>query len=92
LVYCPSCGKQVSDGVNYCPHCGGNLIPKFSTHTRSHTYRPRSRWWYSLALAFGIFGGVIAYFVIKDDDPKKAKECFDNWTCTSCYWACNFTF
>ena len=24
---------------------------------------------------FNIVGGVIAYFVIKEDDPKKAKNC-----------------
>jgi 4-hydroxybenzoate polyprenyltransferase len=36
----------------------------------------RSGLWYLLPLIFGIIGGVIAWFVIKDDDPKKAKNCF----------------
>ena len=35
----------------------------------------RSAWWYLLPLLFGIIGGVIAYFVIKQDDPIKAKNC-----------------
>lgn len=35
----------------------------------------RSGWWYLLPLLFGIIGGVIAYFVIKQDDPIKAKNC-----------------
>ena len=35
----------------------------------------RSSWWYLLPLLFGIIGGVIAYFVIKQDDPIKAKNC-----------------
>jgi hypothetical protein len=35
----------------------------------------RSGWWYLLPLLFGIIGGVIAYFIIKQDDPIKAKNC-----------------
>jgi heme/copper-type cytochrome/quinol oxidase subunit 2 len=35
----------------------------------------RSRWWYLLPIFFKVIGGVIAYFVLRDDDPKKAKNC-----------------
>ena len=35
----------------------------------------RSGLWYILPILFGIIGGVIAYFVIKQDDPNKAKNC-----------------
>jgi len=35
----------------------------------------RSGFWYLLPIVFGIIGGVIAYFVIKQDDPIKAKNC-----------------
>jgi cytochrome bd-type quinol oxidase subunit 1 len=35
----------------------------------------RSRAWYLLPIFFSIIGGVIAYFVLRDDDPKKAKNC-----------------
>jgi hypothetical protein len=35
----------------------------------------RSSWWYLLPIFMGIIGGVIAYFVIKQDDPIKAKNC-----------------
>jgi 4-hydroxybenzoate polyprenyltransferase len=37
--------------------------------------RRRSSWWFLLPILFSIIGGVIAYFVIKEDDPKKAKNC-----------------
>lgn len=37
--------------------------------------RIRSRWWYLLPILFKIIGGVIAYFILRDDDPKKAKNC-----------------
>jgi uncharacterized BrkB/YihY/UPF0761 family membrane protein len=35
----------------------------------------RSSWWFLLPILFSIVGGIIAYFVIKEDDPKKAKDC-----------------
>ena len=37
--------------------------------------RIRSRWWYLLPIFFKVIGGVIAYFILRDDDPKKAKNC-----------------
>lgn len=36
---------------------------------------PRSRWWYVLPIALSITGGLIAYFVLRSDDPPKAKSC-----------------
>ena len=41
-----------------------------STETKN-----RSGAWYLLPIFFTVIGGVIAYFVIKEDDPKKAKNC-----------------
>lgn len=35
----------------------------------------RSNWWYLLPILFSIFGGLISYFAIRHDDPKKAKNC-----------------
>jgi len=37
--------------------------------------RQRSRIWYLLPIIFSIFGGVIAYFIIRQDDSSKAKNC-----------------
>ena len=37
--------------------------------------KKRSSLWFLLPIIFNIVGGVIAYFVIKEDDPKKAKNC-----------------
>ena len=37
--------------------------------------RTRSNWWYLLPIVFSIIGGLISYFAIKNDDPKKAKYC-----------------
>ena len=35
----------------------------------------RSNWWYLLPILVGLIGGVIAYWVLRHDDPKKAKTC-----------------
>jgi cytochrome bd-type quinol oxidase subunit 1 len=35
----------------------------------------KSRWWFLLPILFEIVGGVIAYFVLKDDDKRLAKNC-----------------
>jgi len=38
--------------------------------------RTRSNWWYLVPIIFdGISGGVVAYFAIRYDDPRKAKNC-----------------
>lgn len=37
--------------------------------------RPRSNWWFLLPILLGLIGGIIAYFVLRNDDPGKAKNC-----------------
>ena len=37
--------------------------------------RPRSNWWFLLPIFLSWIGGVIAYFVLRHDDPRKAKNC-----------------
>jgi len=37
--------------------------------------RARSNWWFLLPIFLGIIGGIIAYFVLRNDDPRKAKNC-----------------
>lgn len=41
----------------------------------SEEAKKRSGAWYLLPILLTVVGGVIAYFVIKEDDPKKAKNC-----------------
>lgn len=37
--------------------------------------RRRSTLWFLLPVVFNVLGGIIAYFAIRDDDPKKARSC-----------------
>ena len=37
--------------------------------------KTRSNFWFLLPIFLGLIGGLIAYFVLRQDDPKKAKNC-----------------
>lgn len=37
--------------------------------------KSRSNGWYLLPILVGLIGGVIAYLVLRHDDPLKAKRC-----------------
>jgi uncharacterized membrane protein YeaQ/YmgE (transglycosylase-associated protein family) len=37
--------------------------------------KSRSNFWFLLPIFLGLIGGIIAYFVLRHDDPKKAKNC-----------------
>lgn len=37
--------------------------------------KPRSNFWFLLPIFLGLIGGIIAYFVLRQDDPKKARNC-----------------
>jgi len=37
--------------------------------------KKRSPLWYELPLLLQIIGGIIAYFIIRKDDPKLARRC-----------------
>ena len=37
--------------------------------------KSRSNTWYLLPVFVGLIGGIIAYFILRRDDPKKAKKC-----------------
>ncbi len=38
-------------------------------------YNKRSNWWYLLPIFFGLIGGIISYFILRHDDPNKARNC-----------------
>ena len=37
--------------------------------------KERSSLWYALPLVFSIIGAVVAYFILRRDDPSKARNC-----------------
>lgn len=43
--------------------------------TSQYNNPQRSKSWYVLPIFLGLIGGLIAYVVIRHDDPRKAKNC-----------------
>ena len=41
----------------------------------SYPEKPRSNAWFLLPIVFGVIGGIIAFFILRHDDPRKAKNC-----------------
>ena len=71
MTFCSSCGSEIQSESNFCPKCGKQI----GGENISHAIKTRSKWWFLLPILFHVIGGVIAYFVIRDDDPKLAKNC-----------------
>lgn len=63
--FCFNCGAEIDVKAEICPKCG--------VRQQSPTEKV-SNWWYLLAFLFSIIGGVIAWAVNKDRDPKKARR------------------
>jgi type II secretory pathway pseudopilin PulG len=61
--FCPGCGGEIDAKAKICPQCGVEqplIIEKVSSS------------WYFLSIFLGIVGGIVAWAVNKDRDPKKA--------------------
>jgi len=41
----------------------------------SYPEKPRSNAWFLLPVFFGVIGGIVAFFILRHDDPRKAKNC-----------------
>ena len=37
--------------------------------------KERSNWWYLVPIFLGLLGGIVAYFALRNDDRRKAKNC-----------------
>jgi len=37
--------------------------------------KERSNWWYLVPIFLGLIGGIVAYFALRNDDRRKAKNC-----------------
>ena len=41
----------------------------------SHPEKTRSNTWFLLPIFFGMIGGIIAFLILRKDDPHKARDC-----------------
>lgn len=69
MVFCTKCGKELSSpDADVCLNCG--KLVKESTQKRKD-----DKIWYLLPILIGIVGGIIAYLILKEDNPQFAKKC-----------------
>ena len=61
--YCTNCGAEIDAKAKICPKCGAEQ-PLISEKVSS--------WWYVPSIFLGFVGGLIAWAVNKDRNPKKA--------------------
>ncbi len=74
MTNCYFCKKELPQGKNYCVHCDHetNTTNPFEKTT---IYKKRSVAWFLLPIFLGIIGGVIAFLIIRKDDPMKGAYC-----------------
>lgn len=78
MVFCSICGNEETAGKNFCSKCGTKLA---NTSVKERIERPprtpkeRSSMWYLAPILFGAIGGMVAYFIIRNDAPKMARNC-----------------
>ena len=41
----------------------------------SYPEKSRNNAWFLLPIFFGMIGGIIAFFILRRDDPRKARNC-----------------
>jgi len=61
--FCSNCGAEIDIKAKICPKCGVE---------QPHIPEKVSNWWYLVAIFLGIVGGIIAWAINKDRNPKKA--------------------
>jgi hypothetical protein len=85
---CVSCGKMVCIACRtelhekvYCPTCANKLFilkseiqPTAASVTPAPAIQSVSGWWWLLPIFFTWLGGLIAWAVNKNKDPKKARS------------------
>jgi uncharacterized Tic20 family protein len=63
--FCVNCGTKINSKAVICPSCGVQ---------QSGLSENVSSLWYLVPLFFGFLGGIVAWAVNKDRDPKKARN------------------
>ena len=63
--FCSNCGAEIDIKAKICPKCGveQSIIPE-----------KVSNWWYLPPIFLGAIGGLVAWVVNKDVNPKKARK------------------
>ena len=74
---CNNCNVPLNPNNSFCTNCGkkhGYLITP-NTAGRNTEFVQRSKGWYLLPIFFGIVGGLISYWALREVDKKTGKNC-----------------
>ena len=63
--FCSNCGAEIDARAKICPKCGVEQVPPVEEVSDA---------WYLVPFFFGIIGGLIAWLVNKDRNPRKARN------------------
>ena len=76
--FCTKCGTEIQYNNNFCTKCGFKIITNAElTNGKNQSVlknQKRSPFWYLLPIFFGILGGLIVFFILKNTDQQKAKR------------------
>ena len=67
----------MADNATFCPSCGAPARGAATTGAAATPWQPVqhvSATWYLVPLFFGFIGGIIAWAVNRDKDPKRARN------------------
>jgi len=77
--FCGKCGNSIPSLDEFCTNCGakktGNIESKKTEENHARIRKERSGAWYLAPILFSLIGGIVAYFVVRNDDPKLARNC-----------------
>jgi predicted amidophosphoribosyltransferase len=71
--HCDACGNIVNYPNEFCNKCGKKL--KLSTFQYTDKKISPTLWWYAFPIFFAIFGGVIAWALLREKHYKIATNC-----------------
>ena len=76
-VYCPQCGIQNTAGSRFCNKCGAPILPGITQNQIPIVKSPdkkASRAWWLLPIFLLLPGGVIAWAVLRKENPSLARR------------------
>ena len=78
-VYCAQCGAFNAEGSRFCGECGASIGPQPRDDDEPVMAEPAARprktsgaWWL-MPIFLAWVGGLVAWLVVREDDPGKAK-------------------
>jgi|SRR2546427_8806779 len=73
-TFCNRCGTALIDSSNFCSKCGTSVTQRDTEFKGSFPKKDPTEWWYIAPIFFGFIGGLIMYFIVKEDNKKMANE------------------